>query len=134
MTLTITDYFGQRVELHPRVDLYTVKNFMGEEMPGLAIALYTTDPETNEEQLYDVLTVSFGEFIGLRNSAYIDTNNCYFAHQLLEQGIAKDTGLTKQSGFCEYPLWIFDEKFLQEIGGEHYQEYLRAYDAHSPFC
>ena len=55
------------------------------------------------------LTVSFGEFIGLKDSAYIDTNNCRFAQQLLDQGIAVDTGLRKSSGFCEYPLWGFQE-------------------------
>ena len=39
MTLEITDIFGNRVELQPRVELYSVRDFMGQEMPGLAIAL-----------------------------------------------------------------------------------------------
>lgn len=104
MKYTITDYFGDRVELEPCLELYTVHDFMGKEMPGLAIQLYFIDEEFGEPELYEDLTVCFGEFISLRNAAYIDTNNCYFAQQLLEQGIAKDTGLKKHSGFCEYPL------------------------------
>ena len=68
----------------------------------------------------------------LRNAAYIDTNNCYFAQQLLEQGIAKDTGLKKHSGFCEYPLWVFEEGFLREIGKENYEKYKAAYDTYAP--
>lgn len=88
MMLTITDCFGQRVSLKPRVELYRVHDFMGAKMPGLAIALYTVGTDAVEdEELYAVLTVSFGEFIGLQNAAYIDTNNCYFARQLLDQGI-----------------------------------------------
>ena len=39
MTLEITDIFGNRVELQPRVELYSVRDFMGQELPGLAIAL-----------------------------------------------------------------------------------------------
>ena len=50
----------------------------------------------------------------MKNCAYIDTNNCDFTDQLLEQGIAQPTGFTKHSGFCEYPLWVFDEEKLKE--------------------
>ena len=73
-------------------------------------------------------TKSFEEFIGLKNSAYVDINNCPFAPQLLNRGFAKDTGLYKESGFCYYPLWTFDETVLKETGGEKYERYARAYD------
>ena len=133
MALTIIDCFDQRISLSPRVELYQVYDFMGKEMPGLAIVLDKMGEGTETSEQYAVLTVSFGEFISIRNSAYIDTNNCYFAQQLLEQGIAQDTGLTKHSGFCEYPLWIFDADFLEKIGGENYQKYKAAYDTYTPF-
>lgn len=132
MKYTITDYFGDRVELEPCLELYTVRDFMGKEMPGLAIQLYFVDEEFGEPELYEDLTVCFGEFISLRNAAYIDTNNCYFAPQLLEQGIAKDTGLKKHSGFWEYPLWVFAEDFLREIGAENYKKYIEAYNSYHP--
>ena len=105
MIYEITDYFGNRVPLKPRIELYSVTDFMGTEMPGLAVVL---DEVSDEPDLqYAVLTVSFGEMIGIKNSAYIDTNNCPFARQLLDKGIAQDTGLTKNSGFCQYPLLSF---------------------------
>ena len=132
MKYTITDYFGDRVELEPCLELYTVRDFMGKEMPGLAIQLYFVDEEFGEPELYEDLTVCFGEFISLRNAAYIDTNICYFAPQLLEQGIAKDTGLKKHSGFWEYPLWVFEEDFLREIGAENYKKYIEAYNSYHP--
>lgn len=132
MTFTITDYFNQRVELRPRIELYTVHDFMGRKLPGLAVVLDTTEKDPDGPQQYAVLTVSFGEFISLRNSAYVDLNNCPFALQLLEQGIAQDTGLKKRSGFCEYPLWLFNESFLRQVGGKNYEKYSAAYDAYSP--
>ena len=113
MILEITDYFGNPVKLQPRVELYSVRDFMGKEMPGLAIVLDEIMGAPDEMEQYATLTVSFGEFIGLKDSAYIDTNNCRFAQQLLDQGIAVDTGLRKSSGFCEYPLWGFKKEFLE---------------------
>ena len=130
MTLKIMNLFGEQVTLQPRVELYSVTDFMGRELPGLAIVLdeVTGSPDGLEE--YAFLTVSFGEFISIKNSAYIDTNNCPFAEQLLSQGIAEPTGLYKTSGFCRYPLWIFKKDFLTEIGGENYQEYLRSFEGY----
>lgn len=82
----------------------------------------------DEKEQFAILTKSFEEFIGLKNSAYVDINNCPFAPQLLNRGFAKDTGLYKESGFCSYPLWTFDETVLKETGGEKYERYARAYD------
>lgn len=67
--------------------------------------------------------------------AYIDTNNCPFALELLKYGFAQDTGLTKKSGFCTYPLWVFNEEFLNEIGSENYKIYSDEYDKYmSSYC
>ena len=125
MEIELNDYFGSQLKLKPRVELYSVKDFMGKQIPGLAIVFDTAD-EYSEP--YGVLTKSFGEMIGLKDCAYVDTNNFPFANQLLESGIAEDTGFTKQSGFCTYPLWRFREDFLIECGGEKYKEYSEAYD------
>ena len=126
-TLIYTDFFGKKIELTPRVELYTVYDFMGSEMPGLAIVLDTIGDEPEE---YGVLTVSFGEMIGLKDCAYIDTNNMPGAMQMLKDNpdFAENTGLTHRSGFCVYPLWHFKKKFLEECGGENYREYSEAYD------
>lgn len=126
MKFKIKDYFGKTITLQARVGLYSVKGMMGENLPGLAIVL--DQVKTEQVEQYGVLTKSFGEFIGCKNSAYIDTNNCSYANQILEMGIAKDTGFYKQSGFCKYPLWVFDEEYLKRIGGDEYQKYSDAYD------
>ena len=127
MEIEFKDYFGDQLTLKPRVELYSVKDFTGRKMPGLAVVFDTADEYPEQ---YGVLTVSFGEMIGLKDCAYIDVNNFPEAGQLLEKGIAEDTGFTKRSGFCEYPLWHFSEDFLKECGGENYREYAKAYDGY----
>ena len=129
-TFQITDCFGEQVTLQPRLGLYSVTDFGGQEMPGLAIILDRLGSTPEETEQYAVLTTSFGEFIGAKDCAYIDTNNCYFAPQLLEQGFAENTGLTKSSGFCQYPLWHFKEDFLREIGGEVYEQYANCFQSY----
>ena len=127
MQYQIKDFYGRELTVQPRLELYSVTDFMGKEMPGLAIVLEDVTNVAEPEE-YCMLTVSFGEFIGMKNCAYIDSNNCDFTAQLLEQGMAKPTGFTKHSGFCEYPLWEFDEQSLKDMGSENYEKYNIAYE------
>lgn len=129
MEYKIKDFCERELTIEPQLALYSVRDFTGREMPGLAITLIDIT-DRNDPTDYCELTVSFGEFIGMKNCAYIDTNNCDFAEQLLEQGIATQTGFTKQSGMCEYPLWLFAEKTLKEMGAEVYEKYRSEYDAY----
>ena len=131
MVFEISEYYtGGKIRLKPRVELYDTRDYMGTQMPGLAIVLDEVDQNENVTEQYAVLTVSFGEFLPVKNCAYIDANNCPFAPQLLAEGIAQDTGHSKISGFCEYPLWVFKENFLKEIGGDKYERYSEQFDAY----
>ena len=122
--LEYIDWLGNAVDLIPRLELYTVEDILGREMPGLAIVL----SEENGE-MFDVLTVSFGEMIALRDCAYVDTNNLPGAEDMLRKsGIAEETRFTHQSGFCTYPLWHFNPEFLKAIGKKNYEKYCKAYD------
>lgn len=112
--LEIIDSFGDTIVVEPELDLYTLYDFMENKMPGLAIELYSYDEDGFREP-YATLTVNLGEFFGIKDCAYIDTNNNSFTAQLLNMGFCQDTGLTKQSGFCTYPLWKFDNAFLKAI-------------------
>ena len=128
MTFEIKDLFGSNIKVEPRLELYCVTDFFGNDGYGIAIELDEVNEKNECGEPYATLTVSFGEMIGLKNCAYVDTNNCHFAEQLLKQGIAKDTGLKHRSGYCTYPLWQFDEKFLRSIGEENYKEYADVYE------
>ena len=124
--LTIKDISGKEISLIPELVLFVVPDFMGEDQHNIGMNLYVEDEYGLEP--YATLTVNFGEFIGEKNCAYIDTNNCYFAEQLLKQGIATDTGYTKQSGFCTYPLWHFSADFLKDVDSKVYELYSSEYD------
>ncbi len=128
MNYQITTFTGEKRLIKPRLELYSQKAFMNEDMPGIAIMIDDVTAGEHEAEPYCDLTTSFGEFIGMKNCAYIDTNNCDFADQLLQAGIAKDTGFYKASGFCTYPLWVFDEQFLRSCGEENYEKYSSRFD------
>ena len=128
MTYKIKIIGDMEIEVTPKVQLYSVTDFMGKGLHGLAINFEWANPESGMLEPFAMFTKSFGEFIGAKNCAYIDSNNCPFAEQLLKYGIARDTGFTKQSGFCKYPLWEFKEEFLIEHGAENYKYYSDEYD------
>ncbi|MCR4682720.1 MAG: DUF4313 domain-containing protein [Clostridiales bacterium] len=134
MEINYRDCFGNDLKLKPRVELYSVQDFLGRPMPGLAVVFDTVGENDGDiEEEYGVLTVSFGEMIGLKDCAFIDTNHFPDADQFLKQGIALDTGLTRRSGFCTYPLWQFNVAFLKECGGENYRKYSDAYNRYFGF-
>ncbi len=124
-TFKINSY-GKELELTPKFFTYDVEDFMGKELkiPGINLVEVTKEGDIP----FATITKLFGKFIGIKNTAYIDTNNCPLAYAFLQAGIASDTGFTKHSGYCEYPLWCFDEDFLEEIGGEEYGEYSETFD------
>lgn len=93
MTFTIKECSENSIVLRPRLELYQVRDYMGQCLPGLAIVLDKVDGEEIDQ--FAVLTVSFGDFISAENCAYVDLNNCTFAPILLEHGVARDTGLKK---------------------------------------
>lgn len=119
-------FLDKEWELLPEVTAIIAPDFMGTEQLNIGLNLYTEGE--NGLEPFAELTKHFGEFIGQKNCAYIDTNNCPFADQLLAQGIAIDTGLTKQSGFCTYPLWQFNEDFLKSVNSKIYDLYSESFD------
>ncbi|MBE5751951.1 MAG: DUF3849 domain-containing protein [Clostridiales bacterium] len=128
--IEIDNGYGKKVTIRPDITLPFFKDMVKGESYGLGIRLFEVTQSDGKEILepYAELTKSFDEFIGIKNAAYVDTNNCPFAKQFLEKGIAKDTGFTHQSGRWEYPLWVFDEKFLRQSGEEAYAKYAKQYE------
>lgn len=48
--------------------------------------------------------------------AYVDINNMPELEKFIEENeIGEFTGLTGRSGFCEYPLYLFDPEKLREL-------------------
>ena len=128
--IEIDNGYGQKVTIRPDITLPFFKDMVKGNSYGLGIRLFEVVQEDGKDMLYPFadLTKSFDEFIAIKNAVYVDTNNCPFAKQFLEKGIAKDTGFTHQSGRWEYPLWVFDEKFLRQSGEEAYAKYAKQYE------
>ena len=124
--IAITGFNDKIIEIIPHLKLVEVTDFLGEKQHNLA--LYFTYLDDGAEMPFANFTLNFGEFIGVKNCAYVDTNNCWFADEILKTGVATDTGLTKLSGFCKYPLWNFKEEFLESVDKTVYQAYSEEYD------
>lgn len=127
-----TDRFGDKVILVPELALYDTDDILTNKVRHtIAIRLFSKEEEGLEP--YSVLTTNLGEFIAVKNAAYIDTNNN--GEQILQWLEKNDFGtlspLTKRSGFCEYPLFVFNEKFLKEIDYndcyKHYEDLFNEY-------
>lgn len=116
-------------KLTAKLRLYDVIDFMGRDAYGIGIQLYDENREP-----YVTLTVSFGEVIGIKNAAYVDTNNFPQAIAYIEENhLGIKTPYTKQSGFCEYPLVLFDEDYLKSLDEKMYKKYSDAFDTVTEF-
>lgn len=77
----------------------------------LAIEMYCEDGEP-----YGVITVNMrDDTLQSENTAFADTNNFPDIDKWLDlYGLAQDTGIQQISGYCAYPLMIFDlDKFYE---------------------
>lgn len=119
----------REIELIPELMVFVIPDIIGDQQHNIGINLYREGE--NGLEPFAILTKNFDEFVCQKFCAYVDTNNFPFANQLLEQGIAEDTGITRQSGFCNYPLWRFNEDFLKSINESLYWLYYGEYDEYT---
>ena len=96
-------FYDEHYEVVPTLEKYVCG--------GLAIELW--ELETGDP--WSTLTVNLG--VGNDRAQTIDTNNNHgpICEYLEEVGVAKRNGMTVRSGFCEYPVMVFDEEFLDTL-------------------
>ena len=81
---------------------------------NLAIQLYSKDEEYGMVEPFATLTVNLCP-LQEDNLAFIDTNNCPWATEFIEKyHLGKDTGMTRQSRYCIYPLYEMDLEELKK--------------------
>lgn len=110
---------------------YTL-NFYGKKYPvclakcnyvnngKLAILMFVTTPKGKIKEEFGNLTVNIDDsniFANDVDTQFIDTNNLgnEIIHWLVENNIAKPTGMIGFSGFCSYPLFKFNKEVLDEM-------------------
>ena len=81
---------------------------------NLYVGVVTWDEEGEYWEPWCDLTVNLPGYVLEKNEAFLDTNNCApeIIQCLFDKGYIIDTGMTRRSGFCEYPLVRFTEEFL----------------------
>lgn len=80
---------------------------------SLALLLFTEDGEYERTLTVCLPSCIMGETF---NYAYLDTNNFPDAEKFVKKTkIGKFTGIYGYSGYCQYPLYVFDEKVLNDI-------------------
>ncbi len=95
---------------------------------NLAVQLVFEDTELGGWDLFTVLTTNIVDLPRIAESegwACVDTNNFPGGPALIEKlGIGRpDNGKTVRSGFCTYPLYIFDLEKLKEFDPKGVKEY-----------
>ena len=112
----------KQYELNLYGTIYKVKPVLNQYANGL---LYLEFIEVGSEELIAVATVNLGEFISILNAAHIDTNNHPNMVEFLEEnGFGVKTDLIRTSGFCKYPIFLFNEDILRGINNGVYQNYI----------
>lgn len=77
---------------------------------------------------YCYLTLNVDELVTPKNAAYVNPVYCNFTDQLLQTGIAEDTGIRKTVDEITYHLWVFKQEFLEDLHDINYHKYSKRYD------
>lgn len=93
---------------------------------NLFLELINTEGEYPEP--YGNITVNLGEVP--KYCGYIDTNNMPEMEKfIVDNDLGNFTGLTLQSGFCEYPLYVFNVDKLRVLCPEQMEKYEKDTDS-----
>ena len=104
--MTVKDYFGNPIEVLPRLGKYAQNN-------NLAIRLITKGGEP-----WATLTVNLDTKLP-EDHAFVDINNFDDASVFIEEnGLGEWTGGMRHSGYCVYPLYKFDLEKLKQLEKE----------------
>lgn len=93
---------------------YDVDIFVSRYCDNGNLALQLISPT---EGPFATLTVNLGKLE--KGYAYVDTNNCPWAETFIrEHKLGEPMGATKASGYCVYPLYVFDMDKLDNLNRE----------------
>ena len=86
----------------------------------LAILMYECTPKGKIKDVFADLTRNIDDseiYANETNKQFVDTNNLprEIINWLVENGIAKETHIYGQSGFCVYPLVEFTQEALDQM-------------------
>lgn len=119
-TMKLDTQWGSQEEVKLEINSYLNNN-------GLYIGLLSRDGD--EFECYGDLTVNLAEKAP-DYCAYVDTNNMPGIEKFIEQNdLGEFTGFTQRSGFCEFPLYMFNVDKLRELCPESMESYEKSIGA-----
>ena len=127
------DLTGKKMFKYKDTDLFFDKGGMNYQNGDLHLQLNCIDTEYDFAEPYATLTKALGyDSTHLLGASFIDENNLsndFFDVNdfLFDNDLASRTGLGQQSGYCLYPLVIFNPEKMEEIFGE--KKLLEYFDA-----
>lgn len=82
---------------------------------SLYVGVLTWEEEDEYWEPWGDLTVNLPGMFPAENEAFLDTNNCApeIIRALEKANLIKNTGITRCSGFCVYPLYEFTSEFIE---------------------
>lgn len=114
--------------------LKKIVKYKGREyMCGIDFSLYANNGVLaciirGGDEFPSVLTVNLNLIPNLAFGSFIDTNNAPETLEFLKDndfGIL--TEIRAQSGFCTYPLFVFDKKLVKKANPETYDTYVKTF-------
>lgn len=82
----------------------------------------------SEDVFSNVVTVNLDMIPNIAFGSFIDTNNAPdIADFLKDNGFGVLTEIKAKSGFCTYPLFVFDKKLVKEASPETYATYVKTF-------
>lgn len=119
-TLELNTQWGSKEKVQLEISNYRNNN-------GLYIGLNTVGGEYRES--YGDITVNL-DGKAPDYCAYVDVNNMPELEKFIENNdLGEFTGLTKRSGFCEFPLYMFNPDKLRELCPDGMEGYERSIGA-----
>ena len=105
-TIELATQWGSSVEVQLEINSYMNNNRL---YLGLMVR------EVDYFELYGDISVNLG-MKAPDYCAYVDLNNMPELEKFIEENdLGEFTGLTQRSGFCEYPLYMFNVDKLREL-------------------
>ena len=96
---------------------YNLYPFRSKYFDNNSLAIILLDEDGEE---FAVLTVNLEYSMATGKMAYVDTNNCPWAEKFIKENeLGMPTEAMGFSGFCSYPLYIFDTDKIPEYPDEN---------------
>ena len=129
LQMKYTDMFGNMYTVLPKLNCYA-------DNGNLYVGLDFFNDEYSCWEPYADVTVNICDLPFLESALDINNNGSEITDFLVQNELGELTGAVLQSGFCQFPVFKFNEEKLKEIDPDFFKEYAKAHgvslEVHQP--